>query len=502
MTKPTNLKTASSAVEIHAQLESAYFLPSLHTIDAGVVLLKGWAFSIENSSSGVICNDVELALQMRGRSLGQTRCNESRMDVVQSYSGAPAQCGFELIVPISELYALASLSISYVLNGKILKIESVSVQVVESAQQLLPEKKQSPLRLKKLNNYLLNERERLFGSSTLYSKPVHLYIDPNFSCQLNCPHCDSDMLRENGYNMANLKLKTLDSLLSQYGETLISVSLTGWGEPLLNLQFPELVRRLKKYEIWVETSTNLSLPLSNERIEELVSCGLDSMRLSIDGATQTVYERYRKNGNLDLVLENVRRIVACKKEHGTRTPFLKWQYLLFPWNTHEVLLAESLARSLEVDLFYTMPGATHARGPKSITSRAANESSTPLSAEARQSFMKLRAQRQRNFGFFGCDALYRSMAVQSNGLVMPCCYVAEPKDAIGWADDCDLFNSPIQVANRDLFNKLDDPYHGAHDPCLHCPMISTGYYSSLGYVAGPVGFFSAYRYLVKDEFLF
>jgi radical SAM protein with 4Fe4S-binding SPASM domain len=494
--------TRSNTVEVFSYLEGAFFLHSLHTVDSGVVLLKGWAFGVENCSTGTIYHDLELALKMRGRTLGQTICNESRLDVVQSYPGAPAQCGFELIVPISELYAIASLSLSFVLNGVVLSIKAVSAQVIENAQQLLPVEKHSSLRLKKLDNYLLNERERLFGSNFLHSNPVHLYIDPNFTCQLNCPHCDSDMLRETGYNMTNLKLATLDTLLSKYGETLISASLTGWGEPLLNLQFSELVRRLKKHEVWVETSTNLSLPLSNKRIEELVTCGLDSMRLSIDGATQSVYQGYRKNGNLELVLENIGRIVACKKEYGSSTPFLKWQYLLFPWNAHEAILAKSIAHALEVDLFYTMPGTMHARDPKSITSRVANERPTPLSAESREKLLRSRDERQRDFGFFGCDALYRSMAVQSNGLVMPCCYVVEPKYAIGWVDDWDLFNSPIQVANRDLFNRLDDLTHGAHDPCLHCPMINTGYYSSPGYVVGPVGFFSAYRYILKDEFLF
>lgn len=487
--------------EIRAYIDAAFFLPALDSAESGVVLLKGWAFCIRHGE-GETCHEVELSLQLQGRTLGQTRCNENRMDVVHSFPGAPSQCGFELIVPINDVHALASLSIGYVLNGQVLRVDFISPRIVGEARQLLPEKKQSLLRIKKLNNYLLNERERLFGSSTLNSKPVHLYIDPNFSCQLNCTHCVSDMLRETGYNMNTLKLETLNGLLAQYGETLISVSLTGWGEPLLNLQFAELVRRLKKHEIWVETSTNLSLPLSDERIEELVSCGLDSVRLSIDGVTQDVYERYRKNGNLELVLENVRRIVACKKERGTRTPFLKWQYLLFPWNAHEAVLAEDLARTLEVDLFYTMPGDTHPRSKKSMTPRPTNEQPTRLSAEARQELLALRDQRHQDFGFFGCDALYRSMLVNSNGLVMPCCYVAEPKDAIGWADDRDLFNNPIQVANRNLFNKLDDPNHGVHDPCLHCPMITKGYYSSLGYVTGPVGFFDAYRYLVRDEFLF
>jgi organic radical activating enzyme len=502
MTTTTNLMTISNPVEVCSFIEAAFFLPSLHTTEVGVVLLKGWAFSVENSSAGATFYAVELALQIRGRPLGQTFCNESRRDVVQSYPGAPAQCGFELIVPINELYALASLSIGYVLNGVILKIEAVSAQIVVDAQQLLPEQIKGSLRLRKLDNYLLNERERLFGSSTLYSKPVHLYIDPSFACQLNCPHCDSDMLRETGYNMPNLKLETLDSLLSQYGETLISVSLTGWGEPLLNRQFSGLVRRLKKYEIWAETSTNLSLPLSDARIDELVTCGLDSMRLSIDGATQAVYEQYRKNGNLALVIENIRRIVACKKKRGSRTPFLKWQYLLFPWNSHEAVLAEHMASMLEVDLFYTKPGSTHARRPRSIVLRAVDEATSTLSAVDRQQLVELRDQRHKDFGFFGCDALYRSIFVNSNGLVMPCCYMVEPKDAIGFTSDADLLNTPIQVANRKLFILLDNPHHGAYDPCLHCPMINSGHYSTPGYVTSPVEFFSAYRHLVKDEFLF
>ena len=163
------------------------------------------------------------------------------------------------------------------------------------------------MRLKKLRNLILNERERLSQVERVRSMPVTGLIDPAFACNLECPLCLSQMIREDRYTLPNMRLGQLDHILGQYGDYLVRIWLSLWGEPLLNKNLPEMIRRCKQHDIWVLISSNMSVPLDDAAIEALVASGLDTISLSIDGATQATYEQYRKRGNLGLALDNARR---------------------------------------------------------------------------------------------------------------------------------------------------------------------------------------------------
>ena len=85
--------------------------------------------------------------------------------------------------------------------------------------------------------------------------------------------------------------------------------------------------------------------------EAYVESGLDYMVMSIDGATQPAYEKFRRNGDLELVFENIRKLVSAKRRLGKRTPVLSWNFLAFEHNAHEIPLATQMARKLGVDRF-------------------------------------------------------------------------------------------------------------------------------------------------------
>src|SRR5262249_53553155 len=141
----------------------------------------------------------------------------------------------------------------------------------------------------------------------------------------------------------------LDALLNRYGPYAIHLVLCNYGEPLLNAQTPKFIRRAKRYLIQTVLSTNFSIGRFDS--EAYVESGLDFIVLSIDGATQSIYERYRKNGNLALVYENIQKLVRAKRALGKGTPVIEWQFLAFEHNAHEIPLAIDTARRLGVNQF-------------------------------------------------------------------------------------------------------------------------------------------------------
>src|SRR5262249_7484547 len=56
-------------------------------------------------------------------------------------------------------------------------------------------------------------------------------------------------------------------------------------------------------------------------------------------------------GNIELVFENVRRIADARRRLGKKRPYLRWQYLTFAHNLHEVERAIDMAPTLGFDCF-------------------------------------------------------------------------------------------------------------------------------------------------------
>jgi MoaA/NifB/PqqE/SkfB family radical SAM enzyme len=208
------------------------------------------------------------------------------------------------------------------------------------------------LTLKVLNLFLARYHFQA-RSASLLSRPFGLIVDPSNVCQLACPGCvhsvGSEASQLFDWPKGTLSENRLSALLKRYGPYAIGTLFYNYGEPLLNLNTPNLIRMAKSWLMGTAISTTLSVRRFDA--EAYVTCGLDFMALSIDGATQPVYERFRRNGDLKLVLDNLRKLVDAKRRLGKRYPVLAWNFLAFEHNAHEIPQAARMARSLGVNIF-------------------------------------------------------------------------------------------------------------------------------------------------------
>jgi MoaA/NifB/PqqE/SkfB family radical SAM enzyme len=208
------------------------------------------------------------------------------------------------------------------------------------------------LTLKILNLFLARYHFQARSASVL-SRPFGLVIDPSNMCQLACPGCvhstRNEELKVFDWPNGTLSEDRMSALLKVYGPCAIGVYFCNYGEPLLNLSTPKLIRLAKTYLLGTALSTSLSVRRFDA--EAYVESGLDFMVLSIDGATQPVYERFRRNGDLELVFSNVRKLVDARRRLGKRNPVLSWNFLAFEHNAHEIPMAARMAGKLGVDLF-------------------------------------------------------------------------------------------------------------------------------------------------------
>jgi MoaA/NifB/PqqE/SkfB family radical SAM enzyme len=464
-------------------IESAFWLADPVTARGGFIRIKGWCFvdrtwcNVEQPG-GIAAAGIDIVIETDiGRQVFENlRPFEDRPEIAAAHPGAPADCGFCFILPIEgrPIGNAIELRVKYrnsVIAVTYPKVLLGNLDVPQAAANLGIQAAASA----KLENLLLNEYERLAGTILKKSQPITLYIDPSFACNLKCPHCISESLRSQRFKRPVMKQDMFHHIMEVYGPRLIGVIFSLWGEPLLNRRLAEFVRAAKDHDIYAEMSTNLSVPLSNERLEDLISAGFDEIRLSIDGATQENYEKYRVGGSLDLVLDNLRRMVASKCRLGQHKPVLKWQFLIWPWNRHEIEPAAQMAKAIGVDMFYAFPGDPWA-DIRDKRARAPQDNAIRLSPDQRQRIGNNRAALLRNRQPVGCGFLDHALAINSDGVVHPCCYIVEPKDAVAHiAEPGSVFNAPALTSLRSFVRTVTNTTEFGPSPCANCGLLEAGH---------------------------
>ncbi|MBC8162834.1 MAG: SPASM domain-containing protein [Roseiflexaceae bacterium] len=323
--------------------------------------------------------------------------------------------------------------------------------------------------LKKTANVLLVESERLRGRSVLRGKPYYYFVDPCNVCNLRCPLCptgNGELDRAKGM----LKFADYQIILDKIAPYAVEISLHNWGEPLLNKDIFKIISTTRARGIATNMSSNLSIEKENIG-EQIVKSGLEYLIVSLDGTTQDVYEQYRVRGELDLVMHNLRDIIAAKKRLRSKTPTIEWQFLVFKHNEHQMAAAEELAPQIGVDkLRFRSPGFP--LGDYKLKAKASQQEAEDRWMPTDPAYWELHPGQMRKDGYLWdepCYYLYRSMTVNPGGGVAACCIVYKDRQDFGnlVRDDlATIWNNQQYQRSRALFGK--NPADRAGTVCDGC----------------------------------
>ena len=250
--------------------------------------------------------------------------------------------------------------------------------------------------------------------------PYHLVVDVSDICNLACPLC-VQATDPKGRKRTTLVAALAQQAFSAFDQLPIRVELFNWGEPLLNPAFNAIVRLAGEQFLFTRTSSHLSLPRPLDA-EALIHSGLKSLVVSIDGASQETYERYRIGGELECTLANLRALVAAKRRLGAVFPIVEWQFLCLRYNVHEAERAHALAKEIGVDIFR----CGGARGLMAERNSAGDEANYTASAahlldgDHHYSEYDAGGLRRNAWEREGCRWLWGKLAVHADGGVAPC----------------------------------------------------------------------------------
>jgi radical SAM protein with 4Fe4S-binding SPASM domain len=255
-----------------------------------------------------------------------------------------------------------------------------------------------------------------------WGMPFNVSIEPTTNCNLHCPECPSGLksfTRPTG-NMENAFYK---NAIEEIGDKLVYLYFYFQGEPYLNPHFPDMVKHASAKKIYTVTSTNAHF-LTERKARETVESGLDRILISIDGATQQSYEQYRIGGNLEKVIEGTKNLVCAKKELGSKTPHIVFQFLVVKANQHEIEAVKKLAEEIGVDevKFKTAQIYDFKQGSELIPT---------IDKYSRYQKQNDGTYRIKNELLNHCWKLWHSCVITWDGRVVPCCFDKDAKHQLG-----------------------------------------------------------------------
>lgn len=306
---------------------------------------------------------------------------------------------------------------------------------------------------KKIMNLFLNVIEMHYRINTPKSLPLYIKVEPTPLCQLRCLGCSHRLIDYNKQlnNSMHLTLQHLKKIIDPISDTLLGVSLSLSGEPMLNKDIISFIEYIHNKNIAVSFPTNFSIKLNGEQIERLANSGLDSIMVSLDGASEEAYSIYRVGGRFNLILKNVRLLSEAKEKYGLKRPKIIWKFVIFDHNRHEIEIVKKQYKSLGFDSYEL--GFDFRSGLIKRTSK---------------SYKKNMVNNKKP-----CYWLWHTMIIKWDGSVLPCCKVSHDKFNIGNAVRDDIVKIWRNNRYKALRNGFSKKNYGKsmHPICKRCMRI-------------------------------
>ncbi len=326
--------------------------------------------------------------------------------------------------------------------------------------------------------------------------PTYIQLEPVGQCNLRCQMCPIQFRKDGppdgppAFMDFGLFTRIIDDLPS-----LKELHLQGLGEPMMHPRFADMVAYAARRGITVSTNSNLTL-LNPARAERCVTSGLDTVHVSIDGATAETYERIRVRAHLDRVLRNVDLLRDARRRLGSARPHLRLVMVLMRQNLHGLPDVVRLAHRYEMESVFVQH-LCHDFGESSLPAhyrpmrdfvdeqmllREDLERIEHYYAEARAVARELgvdlrlprprpRPHRPGTPGRQRCDWPWHGPYVSYDGLSMPCCMIATPDrgnfGSVAESGVEAVWNGPAYEDFRRRLDSDDPP-----DICRSCSVYS------------------------------
>ena len=264
--------------------------------------------------------------------------------------------------------------------------------------------------------------------------PDTIHIETSYACNLKCMMCPRHF---EGEPQGMLSLHTFKERILPALPRFRYTHLTGWGEPLINRDFAEMLRLAKEAGIWSCVTTN-GILLRSPLDRKLLEYGINLINVSIDASTPETYNKVRGKEVFDLVIERVRDFNALRKTFPN-PPTTQWTFVMMKSNLSELPEAVRMAGELGFDRFVakhlesftTAAGLEEALFNTGIAPDLTPEENALLETALQQARRQAEASgvdleihpRRCDYEGMCLSRPNRTIFVDWQGYVSPCCYL-------------------------------------------------------------------------------
>lgn len=259
----------------------------------------------------------------------------------------------------------------------------------------------------------ISERSKMLANSEIM--PEKLRIDASTFCQLNCKSCYMRLHDSGTMGKGYLSFENYKNLLDE-APYIKEVELSNSGEIFLN---PDLIKIMeysynKGIRLTAFNGTNFN-SVSDEQLISMVQYKFHGLTISIDGASQRVYELYRVNGDFNKVIENISRLNFYKKRYKSDYPYIRWQYIIMEHNELDIPKAKQLAQELGITIHFKLTWDSEYQ-PRHIE-LLRNE--TGLTYLTRNEYLQKKSKVY--LGMIQCRQIFLSPQINWDGRLLGCC---------------------------------------------------------------------------------
>ena len=271
--------------------------------------------------------------------------------------------------------------------------------------------------------------------------PKKVRLEACSLCQLDCPVCTVRLLEKKAPKdwLGYLKFDDFKKFVDD-NDFIEEMELSNNGEIFLNPELDEIIKYAHKKGIKLCANNGVNLnTVSEKTLENLVKYKFRSLVVALDGATPETYKIYRRGGDFNKVIDNIKKINYYKEKYNSELPKLTWQFILFGHNEHEVELAKKKAKELDMEIDFKRNYAPRYSPVKNV--KLVEKQTGTKIVEENNEYIKVANNTKKSPI---CNMLFKSPQIDYNGILLGCCRAS-------------ITNFKVNVFKEGLLNALNDP---------------------------------------------
>lgn len=187
----------------------------------------------------------------------------------------------------------------------------------------------------------------IFKRVIVWGYPYSITTEPTNNCNLGCLECPTGN-KTSSSPKGNMNFEIYKKIIDNIKNYIVYQMLYFQGEPFLNPDLFKMINYSEENHICTSLSTNGHF-LNKKNCKKIIQSGLKKIIISMDGISQESYQKYRKGGKLDTVIDGIKNLVLEKEHLKSRYPKIIIQFLVFSHNENEIPIIKDLCKELKVN---------------------------------------------------------------------------------------------------------------------------------------------------------